>query len=134
MFLSFFRLFYHLGVKPCLARLWPSCRIFWNLQFWQLVTLQVFSLERPPVPLWKDLDLIIIIISSQETFRILKIGFALWKRPHLHRAYRVSGPMFFPLSVLCNFISNPLMLCMKSQKRGNIRGSPKYPKITLPLG
>ena len=39
------------------------------------------------MPLWKDLDPNVDIVSVQETGSILKIGFALSKRPHLHMAY-----------------------------------------------
>ena len=42
-----------------------------------VMTLQPLDLHRLTVHLWKDLELIINIISAQETGSILKIGFAL---------------------------------------------------------
>ena len=45
----------------------------------QTVTLQHFDLQRPTVPLWKDHDPIVNLISAQETDSILKTGFALSK-------------------------------------------------------
>ena len=49
------------------------------------------DLQRPTEPLWKDLELIGNIDSAKETSSVLKIGFALSKWPHLHRAYLVIG-------------------------------------------
>ena len=43
------------------------------------------------MPLWKDLDLIVKKNSVKVTCNILKIGFALSKRPHFNRAYSVIG-------------------------------------------
>ena len=60
--------------------------IFSNLQLWKLVTLQHFDLQRPTVPLWKGLELVVNILA-QETARILKISFTLLKWPNLHRVY-----------------------------------------------
>ena len=68
-----------------------AAEFFPNLQLWQLVTLQPFDLERPKVPLWKDLEPVVYMVSGWEIGSILKIGFALLKRPHLHRAYLVIG-------------------------------------------
>ena len=42
------------------------------------------------VALWKDLSPVMNIVSAQDTGSILKIGFALSERPHLHRAYLVA--------------------------------------------
>ena len=61
-------------------------RIFFsNNQLWQLVTLHPFDLKRPRVPLIKDVDPVVSIISAylrdQQHF---KIGFALSKRPHFY--------------------------------------------------
>ena len=41
------------------------------------------------------------VVSAEETGSILKIGFTLSKRPHLHRAYLESGPIFlFPACLI----------------------------------
>ena len=42
------------------------------------------------MPLWKDLKPVVDIISAQDTDTILKIDFALSKRPHLYGAYLVT--------------------------------------------
>ena len=60
----------------------PGCR--------QLVTLKLFDIQRPTVPLWKDLEPVVNILFAQETGCILKISFALSKRPYLRRAYVVT--------------------------------------------
>ena len=64
-------------------------RFLLNLQIWQLVTFQPFDLQRPTIPLWnwKDLELVVKIVSDQETDNIWKIGFALSKSTYLHKAY-----------------------------------------------
>ena len=49
-----------------------------------------FDLQRHKVPLWKELDPAVNIVSVQETGSILKIGFALSNLPHSHRAYVVA--------------------------------------------
>ena len=49
-----------------------------------------FDLKRPTVPLWKDFNPVINIVSAQEISSILKIGFALSKSPNIRRAYLVS--------------------------------------------
>ena len=72
------------------ARIWFEygwvAEFFSNLQLWKLVTLQHFDLQRPTVPLWKGLELVVNILA-QETARILKISFTLLKWPNLHRVY-----------------------------------------------
>ena len=47
------------------------------------------DLQRLTVPLMKDFNPVVNIISAEETGSILKIGFALLKLPHLHRTYLV---------------------------------------------
>lgn len=44
-------------------------------------------LKRTTAPPWKDLESVVNIVSVRETGSILKIGFALSKWSHLHRAY-----------------------------------------------
>ena len=89
---------------------WPSCLrfqpsphvccltlagwqdFFWNLQLWELVILKPIDIKRPTVPLWKNLELVIYLISEQET--------DFQRDPmYLHRAHLVNGPIFFLLSV-----------------------------------
>ena len=55
---------------------------FSNLQLWKLLTLTPVDLQRPTVPLWKDLNHLNIIISIQRTRWIFNVVF-----DHLHRAY-----------------------------------------------
>ena len=66
---------------------WAVSRVveyFSNLQLWWLVTWQSF----------------VNILSPLESVSILNSSFAFPKRPHLHRAYLTSGPIFFHLSVV----------------------------------
>ena len=78
------------GNRTRAARIWFEygwvAEFFSNLQLWKLVTLQHFDLQRPTVPLWKGLELVVNILA-QETGRILKISFTLLKWPNLHRVY-----------------------------------------------
>ena len=54
--------------------------------------------KRPTVPLWKNLELVIYLISEQET--------DFQRDPmYLHRAHLVNGPIFFLLSVHVSIIS-----------------------------
>ena len=80
--------------RTWVARLWFdygwAAEFFSNLKLWQFVTLQPFDLQTPTVPLWKDLEPVVNILSAQETRSILKIGFALSKVPYLHSAYVVT--------------------------------------------
>ena len=48
----------------CVVWLWQGGRTFFRPPNWQLVTLQPFNLQRPTVPLWKDLELIVNINSD----------------------------------------------------------------------
>ena len=64
-------------------------------QFWNIVTLQRFDLKKPTVPLYKDLDLVVYIVSIQETASIFRIGFALSKWPHFYGAYFIGVCIFF---------------------------------------
>ena len=70
----------------CAARV-PVPDDWINLTVWRTVTLQPFDLQRLTVPLWKDLEPIVNIVSAQETSSILRIGYAYSNRPHLHRVY-----------------------------------------------
>ena len=63
---------------------------FSDLQLWQLVALQPFDLQRPTVPVQKDINLIANISSAQETSSILKKGFVLSKWPYFHQANSVT--------------------------------------------
>ena len=56
--------------------------------------LQHFDLQTSTLPLWKNLKPVNIILSAQKSGRLLNISFVLPKRPHLQRAYLVSGPIF----------------------------------------
>jgi len=72
---------------------WQSFSL--NLQLWQLITFHLFYKQRPTtIPLWKDIILFKIILSTHKIGSILKIGFALSKWPHLHRTYVVGGCLF----------------------------------------
>ena len=72
---------------------------FSNLQLWQLVTLQPLTYSNLQYLFGKDLDIVVNIISLQETASILKIGFDLSKWPHLHRAYVIRDCIFFATTV-----------------------------------
>jgi len=48
----------------------------------------------PKFSVLKDLNLFIIVSKVQETRNILRVGFALSKWPHLHRAYLVAAPEY----------------------------------------
>ena len=60
------------------------------LQLWRFVTLQPVDLQRPTVPLWKDIDLVIKLFSAQGFGSILDVHFVLTKRSYLQRVYLVS--------------------------------------------
>ena len=68
------------GTQTWAADVWfdssQLAEFFLNLQLWQLVSLQPFNLQRPSVPLCKDLDPVVNIVSAQETCSILRIGFS----------------------------------------------------------
>ena len=68
------------------AQGWLSGRIFFYLKLWQPVALLPFDLQRLTVPLWKDLDHVVIIVSAQKTDSISKKNFALSKWLNIHRA------------------------------------------------
>ena len=57
--------------------IWQGGKFFSNLQLWQLVTMKPFDLQRPTVPLWKDLYPFVNIVSAQETCSIVKMGFVI---------------------------------------------------------
>ena len=59
---------------------------FSNLHLWQLVTLHPFGLQSPKSHFWKDLDLVVNIVSVNKTDSISKFGFVLSNWPYLHRA------------------------------------------------
>ena len=61
--------------------------------------MQVFELQTSTVTFWKDAKSDINTLSFFSLTRILNLGFILPKRPNLHRAYIVSGPKLFLLSV-----------------------------------
>ena len=61
------------------------------------------------VHLWKDLYPLVQIVAAQETSSILKIGFALSKWPHLHRAYLVIGP-YSSSETVCKLVGTCLYL------------------------
>ena len=65
-----------------------------------------FDLQRLTVPLWKDLD---FLNSIQRTSRILRIGFSLSKRPHLHRAGMTQNMDMTAMAKV--FISNSFKPC-----------------------
>ena len=67
------------------------------------------------ISLWKDLKLFVNIRSTQWTGSILKICFVIQKRPNLHRAYLVSGPIFFWVYILCNCSEINLILYFSSK-------------------
>ena len=74
--------------------LWCKIKHIWSkfessLQ-WKFVNLQPFHSQRPTVPLWKGLDLIVNSVSAQETGSIWKKGFTNSKWHHLHRSYLVT--------------------------------------------
>ena len=75
----------------------PDDRII--LQLWQPVTLQPVDLQTPTVPLWKYLNLLKNSSSTEKTKRIFNTSYALSKWPTLHRAYVISGCIFFWLAV-----------------------------------
>ena len=61
--------------------------LFWDLQFWHLVNLQPFDLER-----FKEATLLVrskpkIILLVQETSIVLKISFISKNWPHFHSVY-----------------------------------------------
>ena len=70
-----------------------------NLQLWQLATLQPVDLQRPTVPLWKDLNPLNKLISIKRTERIFNTSYAQSKWPHLHRAYVIGVCIFFAMAV-----------------------------------
>ena len=59
-----------------------------------------FDLQRPTISLWKDLDPVTSIISTQETWSILELGFAVSRWPKLHRAY-ISNRTFIAVFTVC---------------------------------
>ena len=70
---------------------WPTAR--------PTATLQPFDLQRPTVPLWKNLDPVVNIISDQRAGSIFKMAFALSKWPHLHGVYSVGVFTVFSLTI-----------------------------------
>ena len=78
------------GPRATRVRISRSAEFFSNLEHWQLVILMPVDLQRPTVPLWKGLELVVNILA-QETARILKISFTLLKWPNLHRVYFISS-------------------------------------------
>ena len=64
------------------------------LKVLQLVKLQPFDLERPEVPLWKNLNYLQNILLIQRTESISRICFAFSQWPHLHRAFFTKGTIF----------------------------------------
>ena len=69
------------------------------LKVWQTVTLRPFNLQRPTVPLWREQDFVVIILSTQETGSFLNIDLAVSKWPHFNTAYVVSVCIFFAVAV-----------------------------------
>ena len=70
---------YNKSVKACnFKAIWPTDSIFTEL---------------------KDLNLLKNYNKNQEASRILRVGFALSKWPHLHRAYLVTVPEYLSQSV-----------------------------------
>ena len=53
----------------------------------------------PKLSALKDLNPFSTVSKVQEAGRILKVGFALSKRPHLHRAYLVTVREYVSLAV-----------------------------------
>ena len=77
----------------------PGNRIFSNLQLRQLVALQPFNLQKLTIPLQKDLDLFVNILSAQETSSILKIVFALSNLPPFQKYFFNRDCIFFATAV-----------------------------------
>ena len=101
----------------CLPHFWAKIHgVVTNLKLWQLVTLQPFYLQRSTVPIWKDLDQIVKKRFCLRNWQHLKIGFTLWKRPHLHRAYSVIGR--HSSCIVISQSSNSLMFSLVSISLG----------------
>ena len=64
-----------------------------DLQLWQLLTLKPCYLQKPTLPLWKDLTLVVNILSAQENDRTFKMFFAWSKYPYF-TSYREKRPTF----------------------------------------
>ena len=63
----------------------------WDLQLWKLVTYFETLWSTDPIFLaWKDLIRSLKCTKIQESNSIFRVGFALSKTPHLHRAYLVT--------------------------------------------
>ena len=75
---------------------WPAPII---LKVWWPVILEPFDLQTPNFSALKDLILFSTVSKDQKASSILKVGFALSKWPHLHRAYVISGCIFFATAV-----------------------------------
>ena len=73
------------------ARVWldsgRAAGFFLDLQLWQLVFLQSFDLQRPAIPLWKDLNLLYWLRFCPRDQEHFKHRFALSNWPHFNRAY-----------------------------------------------
>ena len=85
-----------------LVRLWQGSggRFLFQPSTLTACILQPFDLQRPTVPLWKDLYPLVTTYSAQVSGSNLDINFVLPKRLYLHMADFVSGPIFFHLSAL----------------------------------
>ena len=65
---------------------------------------------------FKELNPFSTVSKVQEAGSILKVGFALSNRPHLHRAYLVTVPEYLSQSVYLNFRVILVTICVFCQK------------------
>ena len=81
---------------------------------WLTATLQPFDLQRPTIPLWKDLKLDVNTLLAQEHGNIFKIRFALSRLHQFNNVYLLRGCFVF-LSIVA--IERFLCLCAHFSKK-----------------
>ena len=81
---------------------------------WTSAILALQFCQMSITPLWKDLKFLKNILPMHKTGRIFKMGFALSKWPHLHRAYLPIIQEYIKNLALFNHFAKLYRLCFTS--------------------